>query len=90
MALTMQTRDYIKISCESSIDRVLQTHGWDKSSPINKGCHDIVPISTESVDKLQMLKGPTEDSADHKSLEREIGFSYRQVLGELIYAYIVC
>ena len=37
-----------------------------------------------------MLKGPAEGSADHKNLEREIGFSYRQVLGELIYAYIVC
>ena len=86
----LQTRDYIKISCESFIDRVLQTHGWDKSSPIDKGRHDIVPVSTESVDKLQMLKGPAEGSADHKNLKREIGFSYCQVLGELIYAYIIC
>jgi len=86
----LQTQDYIKISCESFIDQVLQTHGWDKTSPIDKGHHDIVPISTKSMDKLQMLKGPMEDCADHKSLEREIGFSYQQVLGELIYAYIVC
>jgi len=33
----LQTRDYIKISCESFIDQVLQTHGWDKTSPIDKG-----------------------------------------------------
>jgi len=33
----LQTHDYIKISCESFIDWVLQTHGWDKTSPINKG-----------------------------------------------------
>jgi len=35
-------------------------HGWDKVSPIDKGQHDIVPISTKSVDKLQQLKGPME------------------------------
>jgi len=50
----------------------------------------IVPNSTKSVDKLQLLKGPMEGCADHKSLERKIGLSYQQVLGELIYAYIVC
>ncbi len=72
----LQTCDYIKISCESFIDQVLQTHGWDKTSPIDKGRHDIVPISTESVDKLQQLKGPTEGCAEHRNLEREVSFSY--------------
>jgi len=42
------------------------------------------------MDKLQQLKQPTEGCAEHKNLEREVGFSYQQVLGELIYAYIVC
>ena len=28
-----QTQDYIKISCETYIDRVLQTHGWATPSP---------------------------------------------------------
>jgi len=86
----LQTHNYIKLSCESFIDQVLQMHGWDKTSPINKGQHNIVPISIESMDKLQQLKGPTEGLTEHKNLEREVGFSYQQVLGELIYAYIVC
>jgi len=30
-----------------------------------------------------------EDSMDHKDLETEMGFIYQQVLGKLIYAYIV-
>jgi len=42
------------------------------------------------MDKLQQLKGPTEGCAEHRNLEREVSFSYWQVLGELIYAYIVC
>jgi len=48
----LQTHDYIKISCKSFIDQVLQMHGWDKVLLINKGQHDIVPISTKPVDKL--------------------------------------
>jgi len=86
----LQTCDYIKISCKSFIDQVLQMHGWDKVLLINKGQHDIVPISTKSVNKLQQLKGPTEGCTDHKNLEKEMCFGYQQVLGELIYAYIIC
>jgi hypothetical protein len=32
---------------------------------------------------------PAEDSAEHRALEKEMGFGYRQVLGELTYAYVV-
>ena len=31
-----------------------------------------------------------EGTAEHKQIEKEVGFGYRQVLGKLIYAYIVC
>jgi len=85
-----QTRDYIKVSCESFIDCVLQTHGWNQPSPNEKDRHDVAPISPEIIDKLQQLKGSTEETAEHKQIEKDVGFSYRQVLGELIYAYIVC
>jgi hypothetical protein len=37
-----------------------------------------------------LLQGPSEGTPEHKDLERKAGFSYRQVLGELIYAYVVC
>ena len=30
-----------------------------------------------------------EDTPEHDTLKKEIGFSYRQVLGELLYAYVV-
>ena len=30
-----QTRNYVKLSCESYIDRMLQTHGWDALRPEN-------------------------------------------------------
>jgi len=85
-----QTRDYIKVSCESFIDRMLQTHGWSQPSPNEKDRHDVAPISSEVIDRLQQLKGTIEGTLEHKEIEKEVGFGYRQVLGELIYAYIVC
>jgi len=86
----LQMHEYIKISCESFIDWVLQMHGWDKVLPVDKGQCNIAPISTKSVDKLQQLKGPMEGCTYHKNLEKEMGFGHWQVLGELIYVYIVC
>jgi len=85
-----QTHDYIKVLCESFIDHVLQTHGWNQPSPNEKDQHDVAPISPEIIDKLQQLKGSTEGTAEHKQIEKDVGFGYHQVLGELIYAYIMC
>ena len=81
-----QTCDYIKVSCESCIDCVLQTHGWNQPSPNEKDRHNVAPISPEMIDKLQQLKGSTEGTTKHKQIEKDAGFSYHQVLGELICA----
>jgi len=80
----------IKVSCKSFIDHVLQTHGWNQPSPNEKDQHGVAPISPEMINKLQQLKGSTEGTTQHKQIEKDMGFSYCQVLGELIYAYIVC
>jgi len=86
-----QTHDYIKVSCESFIDCMLQRmHGWNQPSPNEKDRHDIAFISPEAIGKLQQLKGNVEGTAKHKQIEKEVGFGYQQVLGKLIYAYIVC
>ena len=85
-----QTRDYIKIGCDTYIDRVLQTHGWDSPNHKESDRHDTVPMSSLTHDKLQQLVGPEEKTAAHKELEEKVGFSYRQLLGELVYAYVLC
>ena len=36
------------------------------------------------------LHGPPEKSPEAKQLAIDNGFSYRNLLGELIYAYIIC
>jgi hypothetical protein len=85
-----QTRDYIKLSCETYIDRLLQTHGWESPDSRTSDRHDQVPMSPERATHLQELSGPAEDTAEHAALAEQHGFSYRQLLGALMYAYVVC
>ena len=84
----LQTRDYIKLGCESYIDRVLKSHGWD--TPTAKDPENLVPIRPEVTDKLMLLKGPHEKTEEAKALQRKHHFSYRNLLGELVYAYVIC
>jgi len=85
-----QTRDYVKLSCETYIDRVLQTHGWDKPGSRESDRHDTIPLSPDLDKHLETLSGPEEGTAEHVALEKQCGFSFRQVLGEIVYAYVVC
>jgi hypothetical protein len=85
-----QTSHYIKLSCEVYLRRILQTHGWEASPSRESDCHDCVPLSPDAMTTLAVLSGPDETSPDHLALERQLGFSYRQVLGELTYAYVIC
>ena len=70
----IQTRDYIKLSCESCIDRMLLMHGW--SSLKAKDPENFVPLCPEIQDKLMKLEGPKEKMADMIALAQKHGFSY--------------
>ena len=61
--------------------------------------HDICPIAPlpeDSVTKMyaevigESCGGPREGTSEHAILEKKFGFSYRSVLGELMYAYVTC
>jgi hypothetical protein len=85
-----QMRDFVKISCETYIDCLLQTHNWSAPATNESDRHDCIPLSSDNATNLQQLHRPMEGTPEHKSLEVAAGFAYRQVLGELIYAYVVC
>ena len=70
----IQTRNYVKIGCETYIDRMLQTHGWD--APKHGTSHIPCPLSPAVADKLQMLEGPDEKSVEGRLLAKSNGFSY--------------
>jgi hypothetical protein len=55
-----------------------------------KSSKPIAPIPADSIEKLFKGVGPPEITAAHKALESTRGFSYRTLLGELMYVYIAC
>jgi Reverse transcriptase (RNA-dependent DNA polymerase) len=85
-----QTRHYVKLSCDTYIHRMLQSHGWETPAVHDSDRYDSVPMSSDLAQHLQTLSGPPEHTPEHLAIERQAGFSYRQVLGELMYAYVIC
>jgi hypothetical protein len=83
----IQTRDYVKIGWESYIDRMMMTHGWD--SPSRKDSPRSTPITSNVANCLMLLKSPPKKSSEAKQIAIKAGFSYCNVLGGLIYAYVI-
>ena len=84
-----QTRDYIKVSCESYIERMLLAHGWDEPAHNETDRHDVTPMTYAKATELLTLVGPLEGTKEHSKLSARHKMSYRQLLGELMYAYVV-
>jgi hypothetical protein len=87
----LQTRHYIKLSAETYIRCLLISHSW--STPANDEQPDPSrskePLPPRDIPQLYQLSGPHEDTPDHAALEHKMGFRYRTLLGELLYAYII-
>jgi hypothetical protein len=77
-----QTRYYNHVHCQTYIEKISH-HGWDKL----KTRSPPTPMKSDSkyqVD-IQTSRGPA-TLKEPKELERQMGFSYRQTIGKLIYA----
>jgi len=85
----LQTHNYIKLYCESYIDKVLLSHGWSEPGPNESTCHNMVPLSPDLMAHLQELVGPPEGSNEHAKIEKKMKFSYQGLLGVLLYAFII-
>jgi len=86
-----QTRQYIHVNVGSYIRVLCKTHGWETPSRTNPDNTNSVPLRPcDTGDRLQTLVGPEDGSKEHKALEKQHGFGYRNVLGEVIFAYVAC
>lgn len=85
-----QTQDFIKLDCKTYIDRVLLTHGWDTPENGTTDPANLVPLRPDKTDALMRLEGPPEKTPEARELVKKHQFSYRNLLGELIYAYVIC
>jgi Reverse transcriptase (RNA-dependent DNA polymerase) len=86
-----QMASYISITCESYIDKLLKHYGWDSTGARESGETPIEPIAMSTIPQLftdyEALANA--DSAQLMEFEVLAGFSYRSVLGAVIYVYVV-
>jgi hypothetical protein len=68
----------------------MRTHGWDDEGPNVQTRAKQIPMDPDCIPHLYKECGPSEGTLEHAELAQKQGFSYRTVLGELLYAYIVC
>lgn len=88
----LQYHDRTVLSCGKYIDRVMRTHKWNVPSADEDaaGHKPTVPIPAESISSLYSTPGVPEGSKEYQELTARHGFSYRTLLGELLYAYVTC
>ena len=85
----IQSRDYIKLANETYVEKVLEEHSWLlKDLPIS---NRPIPMNSDKAYSriLESAKGP-ESLSEQRKLQLDMGFNYRQVVGELIYLMVTC
>jgi hypothetical protein len=83
-----QTKYYVKLTCERYITKMLQSHNWLITGPLPT--HPIpLPSEQDFIKSLEQAIPPQTVQAKQQ-LQHEMGFSYRQVIGELIWPMIKC
>jgi len=82
-----QTSLYTKISCTTYLKKILNGHQWLTPN----ASHVKTPMSTDqqTMNALYTSKGP-EDPISITKLELDMGFRYRQAIGELMFAAVTC
>lgn len=81
-----QRNQYIEILCKNYIDRVLITHGWVTTKSNKRP----IPMQDDVLQSIFDDVGPMDGSKEHDDIEERMGFKYRTILGELMYAYVTC
>ena len=81
-----QTATSITLTCSSYISRLLTSHKW--STPSATPSTNPSPLPTDAINQIYTHVGPDEGTPAHAALSAKHGFSYRGLLGKLLYAYI--
>ena len=82
----LQTKHYIKVSCEDYLRKILTQHAWHNLPAAQKP----VPMQSNSQHQTQLESTPIQPLNPKEQLDHQnqAGFSYRAAIGELIYALI--
>ena len=83
-----QTQHYIKLSNAIYIDKILKNHPWIFKEHPPAMFPLLIRSDNEYLHKIETAKPLTEEQ--HLQYESDIGFSYQQGVGEVIYALVTC
>jgi hypothetical protein len=84
-----QSAQYIRIYSEDYISRLCENYGW--STPSNSAYSTVKePMLDPIYKQLDTDVGPPEHSTEGQQISATAGFSYRSLLGALMYAYVTC
>ena len=78
-----QSRDFITVDCRMYLDCVFERHGWTQIATASLAKSIPILVDSNVIRKLESTTSPTEAST-RTALEKEMGFSYRAAIGELI------
>ena len=84
-----QTRDYIKLYNATYITKILRNHPWILEDEFPPAIFPI-PMRSDSTFTHSLETADPLTEQDRLALETKLGFSYRQAIGELIYALVTC
>ena len=87
----LQTADYIKISASSYLRRLLKSHHWETPGAHEHSTKPKPPLHESTIASLyQLPAGPKEGTIEHAQLAEKHGFGYRNLLGKILFAYVLC
>ena len=89
----LQTADYIQLSAESYLRRVFKGHDWEKPAKRESSltAQPKSPLTDKEAKLLYDVKpGPKEGSPEHAKLARDVGYGYRNLLGEVLHGFVLC
>jgi hypothetical protein len=85
----LQSRNFIKLFNRTYIEKILVRHDWIHNE--KQYLHSFpTPMLSDNEYQRKLETQPTPTDAEIKQLENEVGFGYRQAIGELIYAMVTC
>ena len=84
-----QSRDFVKVYNKSYIEKILKDKGWlDAQIPGNHKRH--IPMHNDPEYNTEIDTATPIPLNELPSIQKEFGFSYKQGIGELIYALVTC
>ena len=83
-----QTRHYVKLFNRTYLTKILKNHPWLE--------HEMptalfpTPMSSDSTYQRQLENAKPLSDVERGKLEKDLGFTYRQAIGEILYALVTC